>query len=131
MDFGPVQYDPNDDYPDFIKPAAEAVASGKCERGIIFGGSGQGEAMSANRIKGVRCGVYYGPVVPDGDTGSETKDGLEILRLNREHNDANMLSIGARFIGKATIEEAVTLWLDMPFDQTQDRHVRRIKKLDQ
>jgi len=130
VDFGPAQFDANDDYPDFIKPAAEAVASGECERGIIFGGSGQGEAMAANRIKGVRCGIYYGPVIPDSDMGEGAKDGLEIIRLNREHNDANMLSIGARFIGKAAIEEAVALWLDTPFDENQHRHVRRIKKLD-
>jgi ribose 5-phosphate isomerase B len=62
--FGPQEFVPDDDYPDFIRPAAEKVSSGECERGLILGGSGQGEAMAANRFRGVRCAVFYGPVYP-------------------------------------------------------------------
>jgi ribose 5-phosphate isomerase B len=119
--FGPSGQDPADDYPDFIKPAAKAVADGECESGIIFGGSGQGEAMVANRFRGVRCGIYYGS---DG-----TGDGYEVLRLNKQHNDANMLSLAARFLDQSEIEQAVNVWLETPFSK-EDRHVRRINKID-
>lgn len=116
--FGPETQDPDDDYPDFIKPAAKAVADGECEVGIIFGGSGQGEAIVANRFRGVRCGVYY-----------SSSDNYEILRLNKQHNDANMLSLAARFLDQSEIEQAVTVWLETPFSG-EDRHVRRINKID-
>lgn len=122
IDYGPSEYNSEDDYPDYIKPAAEAVASGVCNLGIIFGGSGQGEAMVANRIKGVRCGVYYG--------SSVNKDGESILKLNRQHNDANMLSLGARFLSQEQINQAVLLWLATSFSQ-EERHTRRIQKIDE
>lgn len=132
LNYGPELYDPLDDYPDFIKAAAKAVASGECQFGIIFGGSGEGEAIVANRVTGVRCGVYYGPakpVQPVDAEGSEAEDEYEILRLNRKHNDANMLSLAGRFLDQAAIEKAVAVWLETPFSN-EDRHVRRIGKID-
>ena len=114
-DHGAHEYDAQDDYPDFIFPCAWAVAADPESRGIILGGSGQGEAMAANRIKGVRAAVYY---------GSE----WEIARLSREHNNANVLSLGARFISEQEIYDIIETWLDEPFEG--GRHQRRIDKLD-
>ena len=119
--FGPTKFDPEDDYPDFIKPAALAVAKGECELGIIMGGSGQGEAIVANRIKNVRCAVYYAPAQND--------NGENIVALSRQHNDANILSIGARFVGDDEIFEVCKLWLSASFTG-EERHVRRIQKID-
>jgi len=114
-DHGAHEYDAQDDYPDYIFPCAKAVAADPESRGIIFGGSGQGEAMAANRVKGVRAAVYY---------GSEQ----EIVRLSRGHNNANVLSLGARFISEQVIYEVIETWLDKPFEG--GRHQRRIDKLD-
>jgi ribose 5-phosphate isomerase B len=130
--FGPETFAPDDDYPDFIKPAAEAVASGKYEKGIILGGSGQGEDIVANRINGVRCVVFYGPSVPISlvDAGGrQSHDPYEIVRLSRQHNDANMLSIGVRFVKLTDIKHVVELWLETPFSG-EERHKRRIEKID-
>lgn len=102
------------DYPDFIRPAAEAVARRECERGIVFGGSGNGEAMTANRVHGVRCAVAWNE---------------ESARLSRAHNDANVLSIGERLVGEKLMLMIVDVWLDTPFEG--GRHVRRIQKLDE
>jgi len=114
-DHGAHEYDALDDYPDYIFPCAEAVASDLESRGIILGGSGQGEAMAANRVKGVRAAVFYnGPV--------------EIVKLSREHNNANILSLGARFLTEDEIYDVIELWLDEPFGG--GRHQRRIDKLD-
>ena len=99
-----------------MKPVAQAVANELESRGIVIGMSGQGEAMCANRFKNVRAAVYYG--------GS-----IEIVRLSREHNDANILSLGARFIEANEALETVKLWLETPFSG-DERHVRRITKLD-
>lgn len=132
VNFGPKEFDPEDDYPDFIFPAAQAVAAGECEIGIIMGGSGQGEAMAANRIKGVRCMVYYGPAKAVGAVdadGNESSDEYEILRLSKQHNNANMISFAARFVSQDEIEKAVVIWLDERFSGAE-RHDRRIKKLD-
>ncbi|MEE2876314.1 MAG: RpiB/LacA/LacB family sugar-phosphate isomerase [Candidatus Neomarinimicrobiota bacterium] len=115
VDYGAHKYDAEDDYPDFIFPCAEAVAADYESRGIILGGSGQGEAMAANRVRGVRAAVYY---------GSES----EIPRLSREHNNANILSLGARFISEAEIYSVIDIWLAAPF--VGGRHQRRIEKLD-
>ena len=115
-DKGPSSYDEADDYPDFTVPVARAVAEDATARGIIIGGSGQGEAIAANRIKGVRTTVYYG-----GNT--------EVLRIAREHNDANVLSLGARFMSEDEAKEAVMLWLETPFAGAE-RHIRRINKID-
>ncbi len=114
-DHGAHEYDAQDDYPDFIFPCARAVAANPENRGIILGGSGQGEAMAANRIKGVRAAVYYG-------------EEREIARLSREHNNANVLSLGARFISEQEIYDIIETWLDEPFEG--GRHQRRIDKLD-
>ncbi len=130
--FGPTAYNKDDDYPDFIRPAAEAVAKGEYEKGLILGGSGQGEAMCANRVKGVRCAVFYGPAVarrPVDAEGDISRDPYEIIRLERLHNDANMLSLAARFLSLEEMKQAVSLWLDTPFSN-EDRHARRIAKLD-
>lgn len=115
-DKGPYQYNPDDDYPDFIKPVAQAVADEKDSFGIIIGGSGQGEAITANRIKGIRAAVYYG--------GPE-----EIIKLSKEHNSANILSLGARFLTVKQAKKAVKLWLKTGFSGAK-RHQRRIEKID-
>lgn len=114
-DHGAHEYDAEDDYPDFIFPCAKAVAADTESRGIILGGSGQGEAMAANRVKGVRAAVFY--------NGPE-----EIVRLSREHNNANILSLGARFLSESEIVDVIEIWLDEPFGG--GRHQRRIDKLD-
>lgn len=132
LDFGPKQYDEQDDYPDFIRPAAEAVARGEADFGIIMGGSGQGEAMVANRVKGVRCAVYYGVATPQGALeaeGTASADQYDIVRLSRKHNNANMLSVGSRFVSQDTLKGAVRVWLETPFSGAE-RHARRIKKID-
>ncbi|MBI2009151.1 RpiB/LacA/LacB family sugar-phosphate isomerase [Candidatus Saccharibacteria bacterium] len=131
--FGPVSLKPNDDYPDFIFPAAKTVANGGCERGIIIGRSGQGEAMAANRVKGVRCAVYYGPAVARKVVdahGRTSHDPLEVIRLSRTHNDSNMLSLGASFVSLEDIKNVVKLWLETPFSG-ENRHQRRNQKLDE
>ena len=115
-DHGSYDFDPLDDYPDFIFPCAKAVAADTESRGIILGGSGQGEAMAANRVKGVRAAVYYNG--PD-----------EIIKLSRQHNNANILSLGARFMTEDVIYKVINLWLVEPFGG--GRHKRRIEKLDQ
>jgi ribose 5-phosphate isomerase B len=101
------------DYPDFIRPAAEAVASGEFERGIILGGSGNGEAMVANKVAGIRCALCWD---------------LRSARLSREHNDANMLSLGERMLSIHEVLEIVDLWLKTPF--AGERHQRRIEKIE-
>jgi ribose 5-phosphate isomerase B len=120
MDHGAFAYNEEDDSPDFIYPAARAVAEelrrNEDVRGIIIGGSGQGEAIVANRVPGIRAAVWYG-----GDR--------HIPLLSREHNDANILSLGARFMDKTLAEIVVKEWLDTPFSH-DERHERRIKKID-
>ncbi|MGA3150273.1 MAG: RpiB/LacA/LacB family sugar-phosphate isomerase [Candidatus Saccharimonadales bacterium] len=130
--FGPGSLNPDDDYPDFIMPAAKSVAAGDCQMGVILGGSGQGEAMAANRFKGVRCAVFYGPVVarrPVDVEGDISHDPYEIVRLERRHNDANMLSLAARFVSLEDMKQVIKLWLETPFSD-EERHQRRIAKLD-
>lgn len=132
LNFGPKSLNRYDDYPDFVAPAAKAVAGAECERGVILGGSGQGEAMAANRITGVRCGLFYGPAVPRKVVdieGRQSHNPYEIVKLTRQHNDANMLSIAARFVSLADMKHVLKLWLETPFEG-EERHVRRIEKLD-
>lgn len=132
VDFGPASFHADDDYPDFMFPAAYAVAAGECERGIIMGGSGQGEAMAANRVKGVRCALFYGPVVAKtaiDAQGSTSDDPYEIVKLSRQHNDANMLSLSGRFLSEDEMRAAIAIWLDTPFSG-EPRHIRRLAKLD-
>lgn len=130
---GPKSYQPEDDYPDFIRPAALAVASGQCQMGIILGGSGQGEAMAANRVPGVRCAVFYGTSVarrPIDAAGHTSRDPYEVIRLSRQHNNANMLSLAARFVSLSEMQHAVKLWLETPFSD-ESSHLRRLAKLDE
>lgn len=132
INYGPATLNIADDYPDFIFKAAAAVAGGECEKGIIFGGDGEGEAMAANRLKGVRCAVFYGPAVVGrviDANGRISSSPYEIVKLSRQHNDANMLSIGARFVSLLDIQQVVKLWLETPFSN-EPRHQRRIDKLD-
>jgi ribose 5-phosphate isomerase B len=111
-DFGTSSDEPVD-YPLFIRPAAEAVARGECERGIVFGGSGNGEAMAANKVRGVRCALCW----------SE-----ETARLSRQHNDANVLSIGERVIPVETALALVRVWLTTAFEG--GRHAKRVAQLE-
>lgn len=131
-DFGVYQFDKDDDYPDFISKAADAVSKdSENSRGIIFGGSGQAEMMVANKFKGVRCALFYAAVAPvraADVTGRMSTDPYEIIRLTREHNNANMLSIGVRFVSDEEAIKVAKLWLDEPFPG-HERHVRRIEKI--
>ena len=114
-DLGNAVYDKEDDYPDFILPVAKKVAEDpKNCRGIILGGSGQGEAMAANTVKGVRATVLH-------DFNED------IIKLSREHNNANVLSLGARFLSEDEAKQAVKMWLNGEFPG-DERHVRRIEK---
>src|SRR5947209_19495824 len=111
-DFGTFSEEPVD-YPLFIRPAAEAVARGECERGIVLGGSGNGEAMVANKVKGIRCALCWT---------------LESARLSRAHNDANVLSLGQRMIPLELALDIVKVWLVTPFDG--GRHAVRIRMIE-
>jgi ribose 5-phosphate isomerase B len=105
------------DYPLFIRPAAEAVANGTCDRGIVLGGSGNGEAMVANKVKGVRCALCWSAAT---------------AKACREHNDANVLSLGERMIDEGTALEVVRIFLETPFDPAAGggRHARRIAMIE-
>ena len=116
VDKGGFELNKDDDYPDFIKPVAEAVAEEKGSFGIILGGSGEGEEMSANKIEGIRAAEYYG-------------GNLDIVKLAREHNGANILSLGARFITEDEAKEAVKIFLETKFSG-DERHIRRINKIE-
>lgn len=113
VDFGTFS-DESTDYPTYVRPAAEAVAKGECERGIVLGGSGNGEAMCANRVKGVRCALCWS---------------VQVAELARHHNDANVISLGARLISEELAEDIVRAWLATPFDG--GRHEKRIRMLDE
>lgn len=102
------------DYPRFIRPVADAVAAGEVERGVVLGGSGNGEAITANRVKGVRCALCW----------NETS-----ARLGRQHNDANVISIGQRMVSEELALKMVQIWLDTPFEG--GRHLIRIQELDE
>jgi ribose 5-phosphate isomerase B len=133
VDYGPTAFDEQDDYPDFMFPAAQAVADGRCDRAVIMGGSGQGEAMAANRVSGVRAAVFYGPVTAKTSVdalGTTSDDPYEIVKLSRQHNDANVLSLSSRFLTIDEMKTALTIWLDTPFSG-DERHARRIAKLDE
>jgi ribose 5-phosphate isomerase B len=112
VDFGTFSPEPVD-YPKFVRPAAEAVARGECARGIVFGGSGNGEAMAANKVRGVRCALCW----------SE-----ESARLSRQHNDANVLSLGERLIPEELALAIVRVWLTTDFEG--GRHMKRIEQLE-
>lgn len=116
-DHGAFTYDALDDYPDFIIPCATAVVHTRDSFGIILGGSGQGEQITANKIDGIRAIEYYG-------------GNLDIIKLGREHNDANILSIGARFVTNDESIQAVQVFLDTSFSG-DERHIQRIEKIEQ
>ena len=111
-DFGAFD-DNSSDYPDFCRPAAESVASGQSDLGIVFGGSGNGEAIVANKVKGIRCGLCWN---------------VESARLAKEHNNANMISLGARMVSDNKAIEIVRTWLDSKFEG--GRHILRIDKIE-
>ncbi|HEX5466549.1 MAG TPA: ribose 5-phosphate isomerase B [Candidatus Limnocylindrales bacterium] len=113
VDFGTLDPQPDDDYPDFIAPAARAVASGDCQLGVVLGGSGTGEAIVANKIRGIRCVEAADPVV---------------ARLGREHNDANVLAMGARVTGSEVARACLEAFLTAEFEG--GRHARRIAKIN-
>lgn len=116
IDQGAYEMNLDDDYPDFVALVAEGVAEHEDSKGVVLGGSGTGEAIEANRLFGVRAAVYYG--------GPK-----EIITLSRQHNDANILSLGARFISIEEAKDVVKLWLETDFSN-EERHKRRIIKLD-
>ena len=111
-DFGTSSEEPVD-YPVFVRPVALSVARGEAERGVVLGGSGNGEGMVANRLQGIRCAVCWN---------------AESARLARQHNDANMISLGQRMMSQEQALEIVRIWLDTPFEG--GRHVRRVQMLD-
>lgn len=112
VDFGTDSTEPVD-YPKFIRPAAEAVARGECDRGIVLGGSGNGEAIAANKVRGVRCALCWND---------------ETARLSRQHNDSNVLSLGERMISEEMALQIVRIWLSTDFEG--GRHANRIAELE-
>ena len=114
-DKGSFKYLQEDDYPDFVAPLAREISENDDLKGIIIGGSGQGEAMVANRFEGVRAAVYCA-------------NNLDIIKLSREHNNANILSLGARFLSIRKAKKAVKLWLETSF-AGEERHLRRLAKI--
>jgi ribose 5-phosphate isomerase B len=111
-DFGTISRDPVD-YPEFIRPAAQAVARGEFERGIVLGGSGNGEAMVANKVRGVRCALCWS---------------LDTARWARQHNDANVLALGQRTIAFDLAREIVRVWLETAF--AAGRHLQRVRSIE-
>jgi ribose 5-phosphate isomerase B len=130
-DCGAFAYDKDDDYPAIIASAARKLSAdalaGKDSRAIVAGASGQGEAIVANRFPAVRCALYYGPVAKQ-QTDMSGKQ-LDILSSTREHNDANALSLGLRFLSLDEARAAVREWLSAPFSN-EERHARRVKQID-
>jgi ribose 5-phosphate isomerase B len=114
-DVGPLVYDKKDDYPDFVIPMARKVAKNKNSRGLIIAGSGQGEAIATNKIKGIKAGLYHG--------GSQ-----KIIKTGREHDNTNILCLGSRFVSESEAKRAVNLFLKTKFQK--GRHSRRLKKIE-
>lgn len=128
-DKGAFTLDPEDNYPDFVIPVARAVAEEPAKRrGVVFGYSGQAEAMACNRIKGVRAAVYYGEakfLEGHGKTGKP----MPMIEATREDNDSNILSIGAGFVSEEDAKNVIKKWLETPFP-AEDRHARRIARIE-
>jgi ribose 5-phosphate isomerase B len=121
VDHGAHLYDEFDDYPDFVAPVGKAVSDHpQSTKGVVIGGSGQGEAMAANQFPNVRAVVFY---------GNKIFQGTDIIKLSRQHNDANVLSLGARFLTTGEAKDAVRVWLTTPFSG-EYKHIRRIKKIE-
>jgi len=114
-DFGPHKYNKNDDYPDFVIPMAKAISKNKNIMGIIIAGSGQGEAIAVNKIKGIRAALYHG-------------GNPKIVKVTREHNNSNVLSFGSRFVTENEAKKAIDIFLKTPFGK--GRHRRRLKKIE-
>lgn len=131
-DMGASELNPQDDYPDFIKPVAEAVSKNPAQdRGIILGFSAQGEAIVANRYREVRAAVYYGEPQGISDMGRKREDKPKnMIILSREEDNANVLSLAAGFLVDEEAQEAIKLWLDTNFSE-KERHKRRINKIDE
>ncbi len=130
-DCGAYDYNKDDDYPDFIGKASEMVSKNTDDRAIVIGGSGEAEAIVANKFPNVRAALFYSPCKPISEadvTGRKSDDPYEIVRLSRQHNNANVLSLGARFLSMDEAVEAVEIWLKEPFSE-DSRHVRRIEKI--
>lgn len=117
-DLGPFSYDPNDDYPDYVIPLAKKIAGKPSAevRGIVVAGSGQGEIIAMNRIRGARAVFICGC-------------NLEMLKASSDHNDSNILAIGARFCTLDEAKEGITVWLQTPFSN-EERHIRRLQKIE-
>jgi len=113
-DFGPLEFDNKDDYPDYVIPMAKKLAKTNGARGLIIAGSGQGEAIATNKIKGIRAGIYHG--------GSN-----KIVKTGREHDDTNILCIGSRFMSESEAKRAINIFLNTEFQG--GRHSRRLKKV--
>ena len=113
-DFGPLKYNKNDDYPDFVIPMARAVKKDKNSVGIIIAGSGQGESIATNKIKGIRTALYHG-----GST--------KIVHTGRAHDDANVLAFGSRFVTESEAKKAINIFLNTKFEK--GRHARRLRKV--
>lgn len=132
IDHGAFEYDEDDDYPDFIFPVAESVSIDPESMGIVIGGSGQGEAICANRVKGIRAAVFNGQYNPAENFDNALENDREIpneIVLSRQHNDANILSLGARFLNMREAKDAVELWLETEFSG-DERHLRRLQKIE-
>ena len=127
-DVGAFEYKEGDDYPGFMIKTAQKIATDVSGglKAIIFGGSGQGEAMVVNRFPGVRAVVWYGDASPKSELEI---DAINIIKLSRTDNDANVLSIGARFVDEDVAKEAIIKWLETPFSG-EERHKRRIAQID-
>jgi ribose 5-phosphate isomerase B len=133
FDHGAYEYDEDDDYPDFIFPVAKNVVIDSDAVGIVIGGSGQGEAIAANRVRGVRAAVFndqYNPAVNFDESDDNDREIPNEIILSRQHNDSNVLSLGARFLTDQEAIDAVSLWLETEFSG-EERHIRRLDKLDE
>ena len=132
VDCGAHEYDVADDYPGLIAGAArklsQDVVAGHDSRAVVIGASGQGEAMVANRFKGVRCALYYG--APKSSQIDAAGKELNMLQSTRIHNNANAISLGARFLTPEEAKEALSLWLGTEFSN-EERHARRVVQIDQ
>ncbi|KKS25944.1 MAG: Ribose 5-phosphate isomerase [Parcubacteria group bacterium GW2011_GWA2_42_11] len=125
VDKGAFKYDENDDYPDFVVPVAREISKDSDRaKGIIIGGTGEGEAIAANKFPHVRAVVYYGKATPVVD------DESNIIERSRQHNNSNILSLAARYLTEEDMMEAVNLWLNTAYSG-DERHIRRLGKIDQ
>lgn len=125
-DCGAYSYEEGDDYPDTVHPCAKKVAENERSFGVVIGASGQGEAIVANRVRGIRAAVYYGKAAKK-QTDADGKE-LSLIESERQHNNANILSLGARFISEEEAKGVVKQFLETSFSG-EERHIRRIEKL--